>query len=87
MTTDCYCNGSEELDSLFRCRYTSVPYLFRGERKVCVSAPVSLLFITKRPTPPPKAGVRPAGLTYPSMLISFRSPPKYRAYSLDMGSP
>jgi hypothetical protein len=32
MTADCYCRGSEELDSLFRCRYTSVPYLWRVSR-------------------------------------------------------
>ena len=27
MTADCYWRGSEELESRFRCRYTSVPYL------------------------------------------------------------
>lgn len=26
MTADCYCRGSDELESLFKCRYTSVPY-------------------------------------------------------------
>lgn len=31
MTADCYCKGSDELDSLLRCKYTSVPYLLRGE--------------------------------------------------------
>ena len=25
--------------------------------------------------------------TYPSMLINFRSPPKYLAYNLDIGRP
>lgn len=27
------------------------------------------------------------GCTYPSMEISFRSPPKYLAYNLEMGNP
>lgn len=27
LTADCYWRGSDELDSLLRCRYTSVPYL------------------------------------------------------------
>lgn len=27
MTTGCHCKGSDELDNLFKCRYTSVPYL------------------------------------------------------------
>jgi len=27
VTTDCYCRGSDELESLLRWRYTSVPYL------------------------------------------------------------
>ena len=27
------------------------------------------------------------GETYPSILINFKSPPKYLAYSLEMGNP
>lgn len=42
MTTDCYCKGSDELDSLLRCKYTSVPYLLQGEKRYFVSNRVSL---------------------------------------------
>lgn len=82
MTADCYCKGSDELDSLLRCKYTSVPYLLRGEGSSL--AIKSLFLITIYPPSGPDGTL---GGTYPSMLISFRSPPKYRAYSLDMGSP